>query len=68
MDYLRGLLNVGGVMVAPFGEELVRVEVGEEEKGRKTLTLFFRCSISLLFFVILLRGRGAGREDGLCGR
>lgn len=26
-EYLQSLLNVGGVMVAPFGEELVRVEV-----------------------------------------
>lgn len=26
MDYLKGLLNVGGVMVAPFDDELLRVE------------------------------------------
>lgn len=26
MDYLKGLLNVGGILVAPFGEELVRME------------------------------------------
>lgn len=28
LPYLKGLLNVGGVMIAPFREELVRMEVG----------------------------------------
>lgn len=27
LAYLQDLLNVGGVMVAPFGDELVRMEV-----------------------------------------
>lgn len=27
LPYLKGLLNVGGVMVAPFREELIRMEV-----------------------------------------
>lgn len=45
MDYLKGLLNVGGVMVAPFGEELLRVEVSHILQPPITLrTTLPRCS------------------------
>ncbi|CAN0573098.1 unnamed protein product, partial [Ectocarpus sp. 12 AP-2014] len=30
LPYLQGLLNVGGVMVVPFREELIRMEVCRE--------------------------------------
>ncbi|CAM9237823.1 unnamed protein product [Ascophyllum nodosum] len=38
LPYLQGLLNVGGVLVAPFGEELVRVQrTAENSFSRRSL-------------------------------